>query len=370
MTMMTLLTREQFRNDVLERDHHKCVLCPETDKLSVHHIIDRSLFKDEGYYKDNGITLCETCHIKAENGTYTCQELRDSAKILNIILPDNLDPLQSYDKWGNTLTDELLKYPRTQHIEGSGLSKDDISEMVPITELFGKHLVIECKIDGSNTGISFNSDLELLLQCRGHFLKGGRDWPEFDQFKVWANTWKDQLFDILTNRYIMYGEWMGTFHSVFYDNLPHFFMEFDIWDKQEKCFLNTGRRHNLLSQATIPIHSVRVIKEGVFNNKEDILSCVGRSTFVSESSPKVLESLLRKYKLSEEEIKVLMILNKDQLMEGLYIKWEENGIVKGRYKFVRPIFVQTILDYGKHWLDRQSIPNSLSPSANMFAMKG
>lgn len=367
--MKTLLTREQFRNLTLSRDHNKCVLCPETKDLAVHHIIDRAAFDDEGYYLDNGISLCQMCHIKAENGIYTCQELRDAAGITEIILPKNLNPSLEYDKWGNVVTEKLIKYPRTQHLAGSGVSGDDISETIPYEDLFQKHLVIEEKIDGSNTGISFNSDCELFLQCRGHFLKGGGDWPEFDQFKVWANTWKDYLFDILTDRYIMYGEWMGTFHSVFYDNLPHFFMEFDLWDKKDKCFLSTERRHKIVQSAAIPLYSVRVIKEGKFNIKDDILSAVSKSAFVSENSPLVLEALLKRYKMSDEEILVLMKLNKEQLMEGLYIKWEEDGIVKGRYKFVRPIFVQTILDYGKHWLDRQSVPNSLAPKANMFAMK-
>lgn len=367
--MKIFLTREKFRNDVLNRDHQKCIICSETEKLTAHHIIDRSLFENGGYYIDNGITLCESCHIKAENGTYTCDELRYKAQISEIIVPDGFDNSKVIDKWGNLLTEELIKYPRTQHLTGSGLSKDDISETIPFKDLFQKYIIIEEKQDGSNTGISFNDNCELFLQCRGHFLKGGRDWPEFDQFKVWANTWKDQLFDILSNRYIMYGEWMETFHSIFYDMLPHLFMEFDIWDKKEKHFLSTEKRHIMLKSASIPIYSVRVIKEGIFNNKEDILSCVGKSAFVSDNSVKILEGLLRKNKLSEEEIKILMLLNKEQLMEGLYIKWEENGIVKGRYKYVRPIFVQTIKDYGKHWVERQSIPNSLSLSTNMFTLR-
>lgn len=367
--MKTLLTRDQFRSEVIKRDKNKCVLCPDTDALASHHILDRALFDDEGYYLDNGITLCPMCHIKAENGTYTCEELREAAGIKEIILPEGFNPSLEYDKWGNAATEKLLKYPRTQHLSGSGKSGDDILETIPYEDIFQKYLVIEEKIDGSNTGISFNSDCDLFLQCRGHFLGKGRDWPEFDQFKVWANTWKDYLFDILEDRYIMYGEWMGTFHSVFYNALPHFFMEFDIWDKREKCFLSTERRHKIVQSANIPLFSVRVIKEGKFDSKEDILSSIGKSEFVSNDSPAALEALLKKFRLSEDEIKILLKLNKEQLMEGLYIKWEEDGIVKGRYKFVRPIFVQTILDYGKHWLDRQSIPNSLSPTANMFVTK-
>jgi hypothetical protein len=271
---------------------------------------------------------------------------------------------------GNIIEERMLKYPRTRHLQNSGISKDDTDEVVLWETILNKYLVIECKVDGSNTAISFNNNCELLLQCRGHYLKGGRDWPEFNLFKSWANTWKDQLFDILYDKYIMYGEWLNIFHSVYYDNLPHFFMEFDIYDKKEKVFLSTERRNAITKSSEVEICPVRVIKQGVFNNKEDILSCIGKSAFVSNNSVEKLEKILKEFKLDEKEIKLLVELNKDQLMEGLYIKWEEDGIVKDRYKFVRPIFVQTILDYGKHWLDRQSIPNSLNPNANMFKIKG
>jgi hypothetical protein len=81
--------------------------------------------------------------------------------------------------------ERFYRYPKTPHLDGSGLSPDDVGKKyVSFSELVGKILVIEEKVDGSCSAISFSSDCELLLQCRGHYLKGGRDWPEFDQFKV------------------------------------------------------------------------------------------------------------------------------------------------------------------------------------------
>ncbi|MFO0824501.1 MAG: hypothetical protein U0792_15525 [Gemmataceae bacterium] len=53
------------------------------------------------------------------------------------------------------------------------------------------------------------------------------------------------------------------------------------------------------------------------------------------------------------------------LMEGLYIKVEENGAVTGRYKFVRPEFLQTVMSDG-HWQDRPLIPNRLAAEAELF----
>jgi hypothetical protein len=46
-------------------------------------------------------------------------------------------------------------------------------------------------------------------------------------------------------------------------------------------------------------------------------------------------------------------------MEGLYIKVEENGQVIDRLKFVRPSFLQTILESQTHWLERPIVPNQL-----------
>ena len=37
-----LLSRDDFRNSVFERDGHKCLFCDHTEKLDAHHIIERS----------------------------------------------------------------------------------------------------------------------------------------------------------------------------------------------------------------------------------------------------------------------------------------------------------------------------------------
>jgi hypothetical protein len=44
-------------------------------------------------------------------------------------------------------------------------------------------------------------------------------------------------------------------------------------------------------------------------------------------------------------------------MEGLYLKVEEDGEVKARYKYIRADFLTTVLDSGTHWLRRPIISN-------------
>lgn len=61
--------RQNFRTSVFERDEHKCRKCPIPVKnvnLDAHHITDRDEMPNGGYVKENGISLCDECHIKAE----------------------------------------------------------------------------------------------------------------------------------------------------------------------------------------------------------------------------------------------------------------------------------------------------------------
>lgn len=65
--------RQAFRDSVFNRDGYKCVMCPfKTTKeradedLDCHHITDRHEIVNGGYVKENGISLCGSCHVKAE----------------------------------------------------------------------------------------------------------------------------------------------------------------------------------------------------------------------------------------------------------------------------------------------------------------
>lgn len=44
--------------------------------------------------------------------------------------------------------------------------------------------------------------------------------------------YKDRLYEVLGRRYVMYGEWMYAKHTIYYDLLPHYYMEFDVLDRE------------------------------------------------------------------------------------------------------------------------------------------
>ena len=58
--------RALFREGVFARDKNKCCFCDSTENLDAHHITDRSKMPNGGYVKTNGISLCPTHHMMAE----------------------------------------------------------------------------------------------------------------------------------------------------------------------------------------------------------------------------------------------------------------------------------------------------------------
>jgi len=58
--------RTRFREEVFKRDNYTCTCCPRKDGLDAHHITDRNELPNGGYVLENGITLCPSCHRKAE----------------------------------------------------------------------------------------------------------------------------------------------------------------------------------------------------------------------------------------------------------------------------------------------------------------
>lgn len=259
---------------------------------------------------------------------------------------------------------EIYKYPRTHHIEGSGLQPgDEDLSIVPFHEFAGRYLVVEEKMDGANSAISFSSDGTLLLQSRGHYLVGGERERHFHLFKAWARRYTSELWEVLADRYVMYGEWLYAKHSIFYTDLPHYFLEFDLFDKTQDIFLSTQRRREALAEAPFVV-SVKVLHEGTVPSMQAVKAMVGPSHFIAPDYLHRLEAICRERNLDARQ--VLEETDQSGLMEGLYIKVEEGGQVQERYKYVRASFLQTVFHSNSHWLDRPIIPNGLRPDAALF----
>lgn len=250
----------------------------------------------------------------------------------------------------------IIKYPRTPHIQGSRMQAgDEDLRQRPFSEIAGRYLVLEEKIDGANSAVSFTDDGELRLQSRGHFLTGGYRERHYDLMKQWGAVHKERLYEVLGHRYIMYGEWMYAKHSIYYDQLPHYFMEFDVLDRETEKFLDTPSRHHLL--ADLPICSVPVLDTGVYHSVEEILRFLGNSKYISDNHIDNLREDAEKLGLDAD--RVCRETDRTRTMEGIYIKVEENGEVVDRMKYVRASFLQTVEVSQSHWLDRPIVPNRI-----------
>ncbi len=257
-----------------------------------------------------------------------------------------------------TMDYKMIKYPRTPHLEGSRLQEgdEDLSQ-VPFSEILGKYIVIEEKIDGANSAISFDGDGKLLLQSRGHYLDGGHRERHYNLMKQWANRYRDVFYEALGSRYIMYGEWMYAKHTVFYNALPDYFMEFDIYDRERAVFLSTEERRKMREKMGI-VSAVPVLAEGVFHRKKSVLSYLGQSRYITDRHIEDLRALAEKCHLDAD--RQCRETDPTTTMEGLYIKVEADGVVKERVKFVRASFLQCAFASQSHWQSRPIIPNLLA----------
>lgn len=252
----------------------------------------------------------------------------------------------------------FISYPSTPHLEGSGIQRGDSREVVSFSSMRGAFAVVEEKIDGANSGFSFDGAGEPVLQSRGHTLT--RDPHTFSErhfrdMKVWVEANRDILLERLEDRYVVFGEWMGALHSVYYDDLPHLFLEFDVWDRSREIFLSTAARRRLLRG--LPIASVPVLYAGPFPARADLSALHGPSVFQTDDWETVLRRACAIVGDDVERRLPRLFRPSPRVSEGFYLKIEEGEETTGRVKWVDPRFVQTILGHNVHWQSQFVVPN-------------
>jgi len=209
----------------------------------------------------------------------------------------------------------FTKFPSTPHLavlNGASVRDDKVLSLMERDQFLSHKITVEEKIDGANLGISFDDIGHLRLQNRGSILGA----PMTGQWKTlteWITPRTDRLFDLLTNRYILFGEWCYATHSVHYNRLPEWFVGYDVFDSVESQFVCKSRRDELLT--TIGIHGAPCLANGYFS-LEELIELLGQSHFG------------------------------DAPAEGLYLRFDDGNWLAQRAKLVRPDFIQSI---EKHW---------------------
>ena len=151
--------------------------------------------------------------------------------------------------------------------------------------------------------------------------------------------------------------------KLWFDHVLIYFLEFDILDRESGCFLDTPSRRRLTER--MPVVSVPVLKEGEFSDQQELLDLIGPSLYIRPGHMERLRAYCGKEGLDAD--RQCRETEGSGLMEGLYLKVEENGCVTERLKYVRASFMQCILESDSHWLDRPIVPNQLSiPMEELF----
>ena len=263
------------------------------------------------------------------------------------------------------MIEAIHRYPRTHHLEGSRLQPGDHDlEQIALATLRGTYCVIEEKLDGANAGISVGDDGRLRLQSRGHMLTGGAREKHWDLFKQWAHTHEAALAARLAPGMTLYGEWLFAKHTIFYDQLPHYFLEFDIRDATG-AFWSTARRAAHLAGS--PVRSVPVIWQGVVDDPDALPALVAHSLYKSATWRDRLRAASLELGLDPD--RQSRETDPSDLAEGLYVKVEDANGVIARYKWVRHTFLTTVVESGTHWLARPIVPNQLADGVDLFAME-
>jgi len=241
--------------------------------------------------------------------------------------------------------DDFTKYPRTPHLFGSRGTDDDkhLGPRESLDFIADASLIVEEKLDGTNVGIHFTSAGRMVLQCRGHEITTGMH-AQYDLFKQWTMVKRPTLEAMLEDRLILFGEWLYARHSVHYRRLPHYFFEFDIYDKQSQVFLDLAARLERLEGTGIV--TVPVVHRGPAT-AEQLHKLIGPSQFDSQFENPLMGGT-------------------DNLMEGLYLRTEADGCVTGRAKFVRPEFVEKVKQ-SEHWQHQRLVPNLLADDPELWS---
>jgi hypothetical protein len=268
--MEKLLSRDSFRNAVFERDEWRCIICKEPSK-DAHHIMERRLFEDGGYYLSNGSSLCETHHILAEQTVLTCEQIRIAAGITNIILPPHLYDEFNYDKWGNiilpsgkklkgdlffdesvqrilsagnALNDFLdyIKHPKTYHLPWSEKITSDDKKLSNTDNFNNNEVVATVKLDGEQT--TWYSDY---MHARSI------DYAPHPSRNYVKGMWSQIAYQI-PKGWRVCGENVYAKHSIEYENLETYFYVHSIWDEKNVClsWKETKEYAELLGLKTVP----------------------------------------------------------------------------------------------------------------------
>jgi hypothetical protein len=209
--------------------------------------------------------------------------------------------------------EKYIKYPRTFHLPWSRSYTDDDRILRNTNHFIGKEVVVTEKMDGESCSMYSNHIHARSIDSANH--------PSRNWVKMLHGSFAHEI----PEGFRLCGENVFAKHSIYYDQLPSYFLLFSIWNNKNECLSwdETVEWANLMNLETVP-----VLYRGIYD-EEKIKSC---------------------YTMKSEY---------DGIQEG-YVVRTVDGFHYDQFKhhvakFVRKNHVQT----DEHWLIKPIEPNNL-----------
>lgn len=146
------------------------------------------------------------------------------------------------------------KYPRTCHLPWSLGKTDDDRVMSNVDSFIGKHVVVTEKYDGENTSL---------------YADGFSHSRSVDSQSHESQSWLKQFWNVrahnLPSNWRICGENLYAKHSIYYNNLPSYFLGFSLWNENNIC-LDWKETQRWFSE--LYIVPVSVLYDGIYNERE------------------------------------------------------------------------------------------------------
>jgi len=262
-------------------------------------------------------TMCWTCNVEKDSSStevYLAKKTADQIKMKHLkkILPDY--PRTRHLPWKpNTARGDLVATEKETNILFT-------SDKVQVTE----------KVDGAQCGMTLYEG-HPVIRNSDHVLAKGyvKETPAKKQFASvfqWFYNHKKQFEKLneIAGTVGVYGEWMIAQHGLEYDQLPDYFIAFDLYDYEEHQFIATQEARAALIAAGFVV--VPELFYGTLENWEQLEILANQNSIFTTKGAR----------------------------EGVYVKVSDDRWVTDRFKMVRQGFQQ-----GSLWDFKQLKKNAI-----------
>lgn len=228
-----------------------------------------------------------------------------------------------------------VKYPRTFNLPWSGSESSDDVWWKDCSVLNGCEVVVTEKVDGEATTIYPD----------GHVHARSVDTDRHPS-RSWVKQLAGRMAYELPPGHRLCGENLYAYHSVFYTDLPSYFLAFGIYDADNNClsWADTELFCELLKVETVP-----VIYKGVWDER------LVRDLWTGKGAFPTFEASVLDPKFPDDF--------KPCVAEGYVVRLADAfpyaDFSRCVAKYVRENHVRTT----EHWMERRPVPNLLRPSA-------